>query len=336
MCGSTENMYNMRDTNLGRCSDDFYPRNRASFTTHISTCAFNSLFCGELFIPDWDMFHSRHSAALLHATARAVSGGPVYCSDKPGQHDFALLRRLVLPDGSVLRCLLPGRPTADCLFLDVSGDGRSALKVWNKNRCNAVLAAFNVQGASWSTPRRGFHFHNSQPSAVTAHVCPTDVPGLVPPAAGSQDEPGEAGQPSFAVYVDSRQELLLLGPNDSLPVELAGGGGSELLTLAAVCQAPHGGPKVAPIGLTNMLNAGGAVISCGWAEAGEGQGHPVFRLSTRGHGRLLTYCSQRPAAVAVAGASGVPVPFAYHAQRGALSWHVPAGLPLALEWELLF
>lgn len=29
------------------------PRNRASFTTHISTCAFNSLFCGELFIPDW-------------------------------------------------------------------------------------------------------------------------------------------------------------------------------------------------------------------------------------------------------------------------------------------
>ena len=93
-------MYNMRDSNLGRVSDDFYvsaaqrsaaqrsdargaravggpqpctfhqsdlhpatrpphhvmrtqPRNRASFTTHISTCAFASLFCGELYIPDW-------------------------------------------------------------------------------------------------------------------------------------------------------------------------------------------------------------------------------------------------------------------------------------------
>lgn len=29
------------------------PRNRASYTTHISTCAFNSLFAGELVIPDW-------------------------------------------------------------------------------------------------------------------------------------------------------------------------------------------------------------------------------------------------------------------------------------------
>lgn len=29
----------------------------------------------------------------------------------------------------MLRCLLPGRPTADCLFLDVNGDGHSALKV---------------------------------------------------------------------------------------------------------------------------------------------------------------------------------------------------------------
>ena len=29
-----------------------------------------------------------------------TAGGPIYISDKPGQHDFELLRRLVLPDGS--------------------------------------------------------------------------------------------------------------------------------------------------------------------------------------------------------------------------------------------
>ena len=29
-----------------------------------------------------------------------------------------------LPHGAVLRCLLPGRPTADCLFQDVNHDGR--------------------------------------------------------------------------------------------------------------------------------------------------------------------------------------------------------------------
>jgi len=50
-------------------------------------------------------------------------------SDRPGLHDFALLRRMVLPDGSVLRCQLPGRPTADCLFADVSHDGKTVLKV---------------------------------------------------------------------------------------------------------------------------------------------------------------------------------------------------------------
>ena len=79
--------------------------------------------------PDWDMFHSKHPAALLHATARAVSGGAVYVSDKPGHHDFSLLRRLVLPDGSVLRARLPGRATRDVLFDDPMRDGRTLLKV---------------------------------------------------------------------------------------------------------------------------------------------------------------------------------------------------------------
>jgi hypothetical protein len=57
------------------------------------------------------------------------AGGLVYVSDRVGEHDFSLLRRLVLPDGSVLRCLLPGRPTADCLFRDVSRDHQTVLKV---------------------------------------------------------------------------------------------------------------------------------------------------------------------------------------------------------------
>ena len=53
----------------------------------------------------------------------------MYVSDRVGEHDFSLLRRLVLPDGSVLRCRLLGRPTADCLFRDVSRDQQTVLKV---------------------------------------------------------------------------------------------------------------------------------------------------------------------------------------------------------------
>jgi hypothetical protein len=53
----------------------------------------------------------------------------VYVSDKPGHHDFALLRRLVAPDGGLLRPLLPGRPTRDCLFRDAMRDNQTLLKV---------------------------------------------------------------------------------------------------------------------------------------------------------------------------------------------------------------
>lgn len=45
-------------------------------------------------------------------------------SDKPGHHDFNLLKKLALPDGSILRAKLPGRPTKDCLFSDPARDGR--------------------------------------------------------------------------------------------------------------------------------------------------------------------------------------------------------------------
>lgn len=39
-------------------------------------------------------------------------------SDKPGHHDFEILKKLVLGDGSVLRAKYPGRPSRDCLFND--------------------------------------------------------------------------------------------------------------------------------------------------------------------------------------------------------------------------
>ena len=93
----------------------------------------NSLFLGEIGVPDWDMFTSTHKDAGMHAAARAVSGGPLYVSDRPGKHDPELLRKLVLPDGTHLRCSQPGRPTRDTLFTDPNTDGQSALKIWNTN-----------------------------------------------------------------------------------------------------------------------------------------------------------------------------------------------------------
>ena len=53
----------------------------------------------------------------------------MYVSDRPGRHDMELLKRMVLPDGSVLLCAQPGRPTLDCLFSDCMRDRTTLLKV---------------------------------------------------------------------------------------------------------------------------------------------------------------------------------------------------------------
>ncbi len=60
----------MTATAIARASDDFYPRDPASSHPHIAACAYNSVFLGALLQPDWDMFHSKHPAAHLHAAAR--------------------------------------------------------------------------------------------------------------------------------------------------------------------------------------------------------------------------------------------------------------------------
>lgn len=175
MCHSTENIYRWRDTAVARASDDFYPSDAASHSPHIAACAFNGLFLSALALPDFDMFHSRHRAADLHAAARAVSGGPVYVSDAPGKHSFDVLKQLVLPDGHILRCKLPGRPTRDCLFVDVLRDGKSLLKIWNMNSVNGVVGVFHLQGSCWDRSRRRFAFHDLYPPQLSVAVKPTDV-----------------------------------------------------------------------------------------------------------------------------------------------------------------
>lgn len=69
----------MTDTALARSSDDFWPRDVASHTTHVAINAGNSVFMAALVQPDWDMFQSQHPAALLHASARVVRAATHLC-----------------------------------------------------------------------------------------------------------------------------------------------------------------------------------------------------------------------------------------------------------------
>jgi hypothetical protein len=83
---------------LVRNSDDFFPEVPTSHPWHIWTNAHNALFTQHLnVIPDWDMFQTVHDYSGFHAAARCVSGGPIYITDVPGQHDLDLIGQMTGP-----------------------------------------------------------------------------------------------------------------------------------------------------------------------------------------------------------------------------------------------
>uniref|UniRef100_A0A6N2KJL7 galactinol--sucrose galactosyltransferase n=1 Tax=Salix viminalis TaxID=40686 RepID=A0A6N2KJL7_SALVM len=251
MSHNTDSLYCSKQTAVVRASDDFYPRDPVSHTIHIAAVAYNSVFLGEFMQPDWDMFHSLHPAAEYHASARAISGGPIYASDAPGKHNFELLKKLVLPDGSTLRARLPGRPTSDCLFSDPARDGVSLLKIWNMNKFTGVLGVYNCQGAAWNSTEKKNTFHETKTEALTGTVRGRDV-HLIAEAAADPDWDG-----SCALYCHRTGELVTLPYNAALPVSLKVLEHDIFTVTPIKVLAP--GFSFAPLGLINMFNAGGAI-----------------------------------------------------------------------------
>ncbi|XP_050235615.1 probable galactinol--sucrose galactosyltransferase 6 isoform X2 [Mercurialis annua] len=251
MSHNTDALYCSKQTAVVRASDDFFPKDPVSHTIHIAAVAYNSVFLGEFMQADWDMFHSLHPAAEYHASARAISGGPIYVSDEPGKHDFNVLKKLVLPDGSVLRTRLPGRPTRDCLFSDPTRDGDSLLKIWNMNKYTGVLGVYNCQGAAWNNVERKNTFHEIKSEALTGAIKGCDV-DLIAEATTESNWNGDS-----AVYCHRTTELITLPYNASLPVSLKVLEHDIFTVTPIKVLAP--GFSFAPLGLIAMYNAGGAI-----------------------------------------------------------------------------
>ncbi|KAG7669440.1 hypothetical protein Ndes2526B_g05771 [Nannochloris sp. 'desiccata'] len=318
MCCDMETIYNLKNSTIARVGEDFYPTLKASHIAHIANAAFTSLMIAPICHVDWDMMHSVHDAAELHAAARAVSGGLVYVSDRPGEHGFDLLRRLVLPDGSILRAKYPGRPTLDCLFKDISRDQKTVLKLFNLNAVTGMIAAFNVQGASWNIKRRNYFAHDTNPPALVAKIKPADVHGL-----GFQI-PHSSGK--FVVYSDALKQLKVMELEEEWERKLKGNGGFDLFVVSPVCEVlaagrygdDAGGEKiiqVAPIGLISMMNAGGAILR------GEPVGKSAFAMEVRGWGQFLVYVSGKTPLKVVVGEKAVE--FKYSEEMCELRFEVP-------------
>lgn len=263
---STSECAYLADTTVMRTSDDFYPDQPESHGMHLHVNAQVGLWFGEFMLPDWDMFQSTHERGAFHAAARAISGGPVYVSDKADAHDFGLLRKLVLWDGTVLRADGPARPTADCLFADPTRED-VPLKIFNRNRDCAVVGLFNVR-----------HRSDAPDASISGAVSPADVPGF------EGDD--------FAGYAHQSGDLWRAGRDTRTPCTLPEGGW-ELVSYAPVEQG------FAAIGLADKFNSTAAVIEREW------QGVNQVTVRLRDGGRFLAWSERGPVAAADAAGTSV-------------------------------
>jgi len=326
--------YHYRETSLLRAADDFYPDEPAAQPVHLAHVSYNSLFLGEIGHVDWDMFTSTHSDAHMHAAARAVGGCPIYVSDQPGEHDFDLLRTLVLPDGTALLARHAGRPTRDVLFSDVNADGVSALKIWNENACTGVVGAFNVQGARWDRATRRFEQAAAEEEeeegggAVTALLRPADVApfgrreiaaeeGEDGARGGGGSSPAAPPPAEYALYTHRAEGLRVLGAEDAVEVRLAAREW-EIVVVAPV--RAEGEVRWAPLGLLDMLNGGGAVLSSSLALSSP-PGEAAATAVVWAAGRIGAFARPAPLEVCV---DGSPVRFEYDEGSGLLTVNVAA------------
>ncbi len=129
-------------------------------------------------LQDWDAFQSRlnvPAAATMHAVSRAISGGPVYTSDRPKEHNAEILQRLAFIDGSLPRCLRGAGPVERLLFMDPQRTAGVPLLVQNINPAGGlVIAAFSIAGAVLEEDLNLFRFlHASEmkwPSQESVHT----------------------------------------------------------------------------------------------------------------------------------------------------------------------
>ncbi|KAL6907824.1 hypothetical protein ACP4OV_001994 [Aristida adscensionis] len=280
-----------RQVSMARAGDDFWfedPNGDPMGVywlqgAHMVNCSYNSLWMGQFIWPDWDMFQSDHACAAFHAASRAICGGPVYVSDALGGHDFALLKRLVFPDGTVPRCLHYALPTRDCLFKNPLFDQHTVLKIWNLNMFGGVIGAFNCQGAGWDPAEHRVRGYSHCYKPVSGEVRPADIEW-----GQREDTAAMAKATEYAVYRCQTEELVLMTPHLE-PIRFTIQPSSfELFTFAPVTAITGVGVRFAPIGLVDMLNCGGTIADVDYSKRGE------VRMKVKGAGRLLVYSNVRP------------------------------------------
>ncbi len=139
----SECLFHRTDSAVCRCSDDFIPESREWFAKNVLQCAYNGLMQGQYHVNDWDMWWTDDEQATKNSLCRAISGGPVYVSDKLGRTRTEILKPLILSDGRILRPDNSATPTEDCIMQNPT-QCEKIFKIRNRFGENGVLAVFNI------------------------------------------------------------------------------------------------------------------------------------------------------------------------------------------------
>jgi hypothetical protein len=130
---------------LVRNSDDFFPDEPSSHTWHIFCNAHNAILTQHLnLLPDWDMFQTAGAFPGMHAAARCLSGGPIYITDVPGQHDKNLIDQMTAPTlGGILHILRP-ETVGRSLEAYNRPESHRFLRIGSAHKGSSLLGLFNI------------------------------------------------------------------------------------------------------------------------------------------------------------------------------------------------
>lgn len=197
-----------------RCSEDYKMGDLWRAKHHLNNSFANMLWMRGTIWGDHDMFHSCDPAAAeVMARSKAVSGGPIYLSDAPGDISRELVSRLCLADGRILRAAEPALPAPESIFIDSYSSDRAFRALAPVHHDAAVVVAYNL---------------TSPEIAVRGEITAADFADamkLLPVAAASSGE--------VVAFRWNTREARRLGENESWPFEIPTFG-DEMFWLARV------------------------------------------------------------------------------------------------------